>query len=74
MEHGDYVLAQPGQRLSWQMDLRVGSTFDMFAEIERLRGNWQPTFAAERGVGADGRRHRTQGDNGCEPRHLMSPK
>jgi galactose mutarotase-like enzyme len=46
IERGDCVLAKPGQRLSWHLDLHVGSTADMFAEIERLCRDWQPAFAA----------------------------
>lgn len=36
IERGDYAVAQPGERLSWQMDLCVGHTADLPAEIRRL--------------------------------------
>jgi hypothetical protein len=38
LERGDYLTARPGERLAWQMDLCVGITPDLRAEIERLRG------------------------------------
>ena len=38
LERGDCLAARPGERLAWQMDLCVGVTSDLPAEIERLRG------------------------------------
>ncbi len=46
IERGDHAVAQPGERLAWQMDLRVGLTEDMPAEIERLRRNREPALQA----------------------------
>ena len=45
VERGDYAVAQPGERLTWQMDLCVGSAPNLPAEIERLRA--RPPAAGE---------------------------
>ena len=39
---GDYVTTQPGQRLTWTMDMCVGLTDDLPTEIKRLRAAQLP--------------------------------
>lgn len=41
IERGNHALAQPGQSLTWSMDLRVGACADMLAEVDWLRSAWQ---------------------------------
>ena len=42
IERGQCVVAAPGQRMEWEMDLCAGIATDLPAEIERLRSRRQP--------------------------------